>query len=107
MECAPAGLYFTYDEKAGTTDMAAATMVKGGGPVPELASFEIPAGKEACVDYYGAYDKVGAAHYSIDEFMKEKGVKAGIPVIESYLNDPMVEKDTAKWLTRVIYPLVK
>lgn len=107
MDGAPAGLYFSYDEKAGTADLAAATMVKGGGAVPDLVSFNIPAGKEVCVDYYGAYDKVGAAHYAIDEYLKEKGIKAGTPVIESYINDPMAEKDTAKWLTRVIYPLVK
>ena len=56
----PAGLLFSHkDEKAGTTDMAAATMVKGGGPVPELASLQNPSPREAIADYYGAYDKAG------------------------------------------------
>lgn len=101
------GLYYNYDEKAGITDMAVATSVKGGGPIPGLTSFDILAGKDIFVNYYGAYDKTGEAHYAIDDYMKEKGIKNSYPVIESYMTDPMVVKDTAKWHTQIIYPIAK
>ena len=36
--------------------------------------------------------------------MKEKGLTQNI-VIEEYANDPMTEKDTAKWQTNIFYLL--
>jgi hypothetical protein len=36
--------------------------------------------------------------------MKEKGVEHDI-VIEEYVTDPRIEKDTARWLTNIFYVL--
>ncbi len=103
----PVALYYKYDEQAGTADMVAAAQISSKVPVAGLTSVDIPAGKELCVDYFGAYEKTGEAHYAIDDYVKEKGLTYRYPVIEQFMNDPMVEKDTAKWLTKIIYPLIK
>lgn len=101
----PAGLYYTFDEKAGVTDMVAGMPVKTNVSVPGFTTFEIPAGMQLSIDFYGDYEKLGDAHYAIDDYIKEKGLKNIPPAIEQYITDPMIEKDTAKWLTRVIYPV--
>ncbi len=103
----PTGLFYVYDEKTGTTDMVAAAPVKDKSTAPGLTPVTIPAGKELCVEYYGALEKTGEAHYALDDYIKEKGLKSGTPVIEQYMTDPMAEKDTAKWLTKIIYPIIK
>lgn len=96
-------LYWKYDEKAGNTDMAAAL------PIDRAIVLKNPMGtidfkgKALIIDYYGAYDKIGNAHMAMDDYMKEKNLKNRIPVVEQYITDPMAEKDTSKWLTKVIY----
>lgn len=104
----PAGLYYVYDEQAKTTDMAAAipvaTAVDLGKP---YTSIQLPASKAISVDYYGAYEKIAGAYQSIDSYAKAKGLKTGAPAIEEYITGPTTEKDTAKWLTRITFPLEK
>ena len=96
-------LYWKYDEKAGNTDMGAAL------PIDRAIVLKSPLGtidfkgKALSIDYYGAYEKTGNAHLAMDDYMKEKNLKNKVPIIEQYITDPMVEKDTSKWLTRVIY----
>lgn len=103
----PAGLYYTFDEKAGKTDMVAGIPIKTNASVPGFTTFEIPAGMLLTIDYYGAYEKAGEAHYAMDDYIKEKGLKSLSPVLEQYITDPMMEKDTSKWLTKIIYPVAK
>ena len=54
------------------------------------------------IEYFGAYDKSANAHYAMDAYMKEKGITQSL-VLEEYANDPMTEKDTAKWQTDIYY----
>ena len=103
----PAGLYYIWDEKTSTTDMIAAMPVKGNPTVPGLTNASIPAVKEIFVDHLGDYAKIGDAHFALDDYMKEKGLKFSAPAIEQYMNDPEVVTDTAKWLTKIIYPVIK
>jgi effector-binding domain-containing protein len=80
-------------------------------PVAEDSKFEnalihvmeLPASKALSLDYYGDYKKSQDAYLSLDKYIAEKGLKKKLPMIEQYLNDPEVEKDTAKWHTRIIY----
>lgn len=55
--------------------------------------------------YYGPYDKSGAAHEAIDKWIKNKKLKITGSPWEVYVTDPMIEKDTMKWLTDVYYPV--
>jgi len=101
---APKAIYFSYDEKTMTSECAAAMEVANGTKLAGFEKYETPAGKVLLIEYYGAYDKSAAAHYAMDDYMKKNGLTQGM-VIEEYVTDPMVEKDTAKWLTNIFYTL--
>jgi effector-binding domain-containing protein len=87
------------------TDVAAVMEVANGVKLEGVEKFETPASKVLMIEYFGAYDKSARAHYAMDAYMKEKGLTQA-SVIEEYANDPMTEKDTAKWQTNIFY-LVK
>ncbi len=77
-------------------------MIKGEG---EIKTSEMKAQNAVVAHYYGAYDKSGTAHDAIQKWAKEHNKKInGIPW-EVYVTDPMLEHDTAKWLTDVYYPI--
>jgi len=101
----PKAIYFTFDEKTMVTDVAAVMEVANGTKLIGVEKFETPTGKVLLIEYFGAYDKSANAHYAMDTYMKEKGL-AQTFVLEEYANDPMTEKDTAKWQTNIFY-LVK
>lgn len=103
----PSALYYIWDEANNSTDLAFAIPVKSKGEVKGFETIEIPAGKMLLVDYYGNYEGIGEAHIAVDQYLAAKGLKAGIPVIEEYVTDPQAEPDTAKWLTKVYYPLAQ
>lgn len=101
---APSGLFWSYDEQAGKTDLAAAVPVAeqkkltGGWGV-----FPVGGHKALCIEYFGDYAKTGEAHFAMDDYMKEKGLQNIPPVVEEYITTPSQEPDTAKWLTKIIY----
>lgn len=101
----PAGIYYTWDMEKKTTDMVAAIPLNSGTAVAGGAfkTFEVPASKALVVDYYGNYNNFAAAHEAIGAYINANGLVEKPPVIEEYITDPMSEKDTAKWLTKIIY----
>lgn len=101
----PKAIYFTFDEKTMVTDVAAVMEVANGTKLEGVEKFETPASKVLLIEYFGAYDKSANAHYAMDAYMKQKGLTQTF-VLEEYANDPMTEKDTAKWQTNIFY-LVK
>lgn len=101
----PSALFYEWDEVSQRADLAVVLPVEAevnlrGGMIERL-----PAGRAAIIDYYGPYDGTGAAHEAMDAFVKDFGYHVKGPVIEAYITDPATEPDTAKWHTRVIYPL--
>lgn len=101
----PKAIYFSFDEKTLVADFAPVMEVANGTKLDGVEKFETPAGKVLLIEYFGDYNKSISAHYKMDAYMKEKGLTQ-IFVLEEYANDPMVEKDTAKWQTNIFY-LVK
>ncbi|HVI45932.1 MAG TPA: GyrI-like domain-containing protein [Chitinophaga sp.] len=100
----PCGLFFSWDEKKHQTDMAAAIPVPEGSTLgPGFEIIKLPASKAAYVDYYGPYDKTANAHVALQQFAANKGKKIVPPMMEMYVTDPGIEKDSSKWLTKVIY----
>ncbi|HMU45658.1 MAG TPA: GyrI-like domain-containing protein [Chitinophagaceae bacterium] len=101
----PSGLYYSWDEKNQQTDMATAL------PVPSRTSIDnaiiniisIPASKAVVANYYGSYDHIKDAYNSLDKYFKENDLKRKMPVIEQYVSGPQSEKDTSKWLTKIVY----
>lgn len=100
----PKAIYFSFDEKTMMTDVAAVMEVAHGTKLEGIEKFDTPASKVLFIEYFGAYDKSANAHYAMDAYMKENGLTQNI-VIEEYANDPMTEKDTAKWQTNIFYLL--
>jgi len=103
MDGMPSGLFYKYDTKAGTADMAAGIPVKEDTDIEGLESYLIPEKNGLRVDYYGDYNGTTAAHDAIEAYMNDRGLLSDVPMIEEYVTDPGVEKDPTKWLTRVTY----
>jgi effector-binding domain-containing protein len=59
----------------------------------------------AKVMYYGAYEKTEAAHDAIHNWVAANNKTISGSPWEVYVTDPMSEKDTAKWLTEIYYPI--
>lgn len=102
----PAGLYYAWEPANNTTDVAAAipspqNMAVAGGS--DLQSILVPASKAIYVDYQGPYENMQAPHDALNAYVKANGLKEAAPVIEQYLTDPETEKDSTKWLTKIIY----
>lgn len=103
----PAGLIYEWDEKNQQADIAAAF------PVPPKTKIDnaiiqvitMPATKAVFVNYYGAYDKIAAAYTSIDNYLSANKLTQKAPVIEQYITDHSTEKDTSKWLTKIVFPV--
>jgi effector-binding domain-containing protein len=99
------GLYSEWDEKNQQADLAVAIPVSAGTKTSSniIRITDINASKALQVTYLGAYDKMGNAHGSIDKYIVDKKLKAKLPVIEQYIYGPANEKDSSKWVTKIIY----
>ena len=100
-------IYHSYNE-SGTTDMEAGVPIdkadKGSG---EVKGSKIEKGEVAVADYYGPYEGTKKAHEMVTTWIKERNRAVKGSPWESYVTDPMTEKDSNKWLTKVYYPLKK
>lgn len=66
---------------------------------------KVPAQKVVVYDYYGSYDKMFGSYEKIYAYMKDNGMEPVLPSFEEYITDPMMEKDTTKWLTKIYVPI--
>lgn len=100
----PTGLFYNWTDTLAKMSAAipVASDVEG---TDEIEFRAVEACKALQIDYYGAYDLTGDAHYTIDDFMEENGLQMAGSVREVYVTDPMSEPDTSKWLTQIIYPV--
>jgi effector-binding domain-containing protein len=57
------------------------------------------------VKYYGDYNKVESVYIAAYDYIKAKGKASTGAPMEIYITDPGMEKDTAKWLTEIVFPL--
>lgn len=103
-QSAPSAIYFSFDQAAGKTEVAAVAQAPMGSTVKGFENYLYPACTVLHICYYGDYAKSESAHFAMDKYMKEKGLSEKA-VIEEYVSDPLVEKDTAKWLTNIYYIL--
>jgi len=103
-ESAPASLIFKWDDATLSGDMAAVVGAAKGTKAKGWETYTIPAGKVLQIEYFGDYNKIGAAHEAMGKYLAEKKLTNGW-VLEEYITDPMSEKDTAKWQTNIYYML--
>jgi len=102
---AATGLIYEWDVRGQQADIAAAVPVAAGTKInsPLVQSVNISGSKAVFVNYYGAYDKLPQAYNSIDQYLSENKLRKKVPSIEQYIAGPVNEKDTAKWLTKIVF----
>ena len=65
----------------------------------------LEATKMLVYNYYGPYQDLGNAYAEIRQLFTEHKLQQTGPMREFYITDPTLEKDPAKWLTRVMVPV--
>jgi effector-binding domain-containing protein len=78
---------------------------KDGKTEGRVKYWEAPAGNVVKAWHYGSYESSAETHKLMGEWMAKNGKTATDAPWEAYVTDPMVEKDTAKWLTEIYYPV--
>jgi len=103
----PAAFYFTYDEEKKIMEAMPAIPVAPhvDNKLPkEMEYYQTSEGQSAVVLHVGSYEKIGTAWLALEEYMKSNNLESNGAPFEVYMTDPMVEKDTAKWQTQVVFP---
>jgi effector-binding domain-containing protein len=102
----PLSIYHQYGPNI--VDVEAAIPTVSIGKNEGLVLFrEIPSTDAFVVKYYGDYTKVENVYMAAFEYIKQKGMTSTGAPMEIYVTDPGMEKDTAKWLTEIVFPLDK
>lgn len=60
--------------------------------------------KALVIQYYGDYMNIGRVYGPGFEYLAKNNLNASGAPMEFYVSDPVLEKDTAKWLTEVVLP---
>ena len=104
----PCSLFYTWDEKNQQADLATGIPVTPDATIENsiIQIVNIPASKALYINFYGAYDKLPDTYNSIRKYITDNKLEEVSPSIEQYITDPSKEKDTSKWLTKIIF-LVK
>jgi effector-binding domain-containing protein len=96
-------LYWSLKPDKNETDIGAAFPVdKTISGNTEMSTIEL-GGKAFIIDYYGPYKGLSEAHNAMEDYLKDKSIKRKSPVIEQYVIDARSQRDTSKWLTKLIY----
>jgi effector-binding domain-containing protein len=102
----PMALYYSLDPKK--LDFEAAIPVAGMiESDKQIVSHELPQTKALILTYKGAYDKMGPAYEAAYNYLSSNGLvmNTNSPIREIYITDPELEKDTAMWMTEIVFPL--
>lgn len=78
---------------------------KEGKTEGRVKYWQTPPGNVVKAWHYGTYESTGQTHEIMHAWMAKNGKTADGAPWEVYATDPMVEKDTAKWLTEIYYPV--
>jgi effector-binding domain-containing protein len=99
-------IYHVYEPPQNIDFEAGIPCSKKGKSEGNVTAKELPKTNALLVDYYGPYDEgMKAAHDQIHEYIRTNGKEMSGPPWEVYVTDPMVEKDPAKLLTKIYYPV--
>ncbi len=107
---APAGAAFClvtkWDETTKQAEMICAFPIAADAKVPTKYKIQqVPAGKAVKGVHKGDYAGLMTAHMEINEYIMSKNLSMAGSPWESYITDPMTEKDTAAWVTEIYYPI--
>lgn len=100
----PVAIYHKYDPQAIEFE-AIIPVNKPGKTNGAIVAKEIKAGPVAMTSHYGPYEGTYHAHMAMDKWLTENKKEVKGSPWEVYVTDPVKEKDPAKWLTEIYYPL--
>lgn len=107
-EAVTSTIYYVWDEENKETKLLAGMYAdKDMGDVLGMDTEKIPTGTAIITEYNGDYDQGYAVHTAMEKYLKMTGYKSTGMCMEDYVVGPGVEDNPAKWITRVVYPLVK
>lgn len=100
-----AGLYYSWDEKNGTSDAVAAFPVTDTNKKIQGVWYTyIPASKAYMTVHKGGYAASMNAHMALNQKVTADGKKQSV-VIEEYIVGPGEQKDSTQWVTNIYYVL--
>ena len=95
-----------WDEATKQTDFTCAFPVAADAKVPAKYAIKqttsAPAIKATSL---GSYNNLGTAHEQMMQYLEYKKLELNGSVLEVYVTDPEMEKDTTKWITEIYYPI--
>ncbi len=100
----PFAIYHKYDPQAIEFE-AGIPVNKPGKSIGKITAKEMKGGAVAMIAHYGKYEGTYNAHMFMDGWLTQNKKQVTNSPYEVYVTDPGVEKDPAKWLTEVYYPL--
>jgi effector-binding domain-containing protein len=74
-------------------------------PTGRIIETGINEGNAVVAEYYGDYEKSAIGHIAIDKYVATNHKKVKGSPWEEYVTDPGLVRDTAKWLTKIYYPV--
>jgi effector-binding domain-containing protein len=102
----PFALYPKWDEATKTMEMVCAVPVAANAKVPaKYKVMQNEGGKAVKAVHMGDYNTMMATHEQVVQYIALKKLEINGAPWEVYLTDPTVEKDTAKWVTEIYYPI--
>jgi effector-binding domain-containing protein len=101
---APMTIYHAYGPKEVEVEAAIPVQTAGNNAGP-VVFWNMPSTKALVVKYYGDYNNVESVYAATYTYLKGKGQSSSGAPMEIYITDPGIEKDTAKWLTEIVFPL--
>ena len=101
---APFGIYYTESTTKWEMDICI-PVNKAGKADGDVKPGLYKGGNMVVASFYGPYEQTPAGHEAAGAFIKANGKKIMGAPWECYVTDPMMEKDTAKWLTEICYPV--
>lgn len=100
----PMSIYHEYGPKE--VDIEAVIPVKSIGTNKGPVAFRVLTPTNTMVvKYFGDYNNVEMVYIAAYDYLKQHGKSSTGAPMEIYVTDPGMEKDTAKWLTEIVFPL--
>lgn len=94
------GIYYTWDEENGETDMAVGFAVSDD--IAGKTMVDIPETKAVMVKHIGGYSSSYSAHMALGKYVMDNDLEYNM-VIEEYVVGPGSEADTNKYVTNIYY----
>lgn len=99
-------LFPKWDEATKQMEVVCAVPVATDAKVPaKYKVMQTGGGKAVKAIHKGDYYKLKETHDQINQYIAFKKLEINGAPWEVYITDPMTEKDTAKWVTEVYYPI--